>query len=247
MNPALSIVLPCYNESGNLRQIFARFRAVLGTRTDVEVLFVNNGSTDDSAAVLLHEMKDPENAAFARLVHVPVNQGYGFGIMAGVREAGGEIIAWTHADMQTDPADVLEAHRRFISQPCQERCFLKGRRLHRPFFDRVFTFAMSGVSSLVLGQWLSDVNAQPKMFHRSFVQRMGAAPDDFSLDLFVYYLAKLHRFTILEYPVLFGARVHGEAKGGGSLRGKIKLTRRTWAYIFRLRKTLWLIQSQQKG
>lgn len=236
MSCTLSIILPCYNEAGNLRSIVSRFQEVLGSRKDVEVLFVNNGSTDDSAAVLADELKAPVVAMFARVIDVPVNQGYGYGIMVGIRAARGQVMAWTHADMQTDPGDVLGAYERFVSSPSPERSFLKGRRYGRPLFDRVFTVAMSWVSSIALGRWLDDVNAQPKMFHRSFVERMVAPPDDFALDLYVYYLAKLNGLTVLEHPVRFDKRVHGVAKGGGSLRGKIRLTRRTWAYIDRLRK-----------
>jgi len=40
-------------------------------------------------------------------VRVPVNQGYGLGILSGLRAATGEIIGWTHADLQTDVMDVL--------------------------------------------------------------------------------------------------------------------------------------------
>jgi hypothetical protein len=44
--------------------------------------------------------------------------------------------------------------------------------------------------------------------------------------------------AIVDLPVYFGPRLHGEAKGGGSLRLKWKLTRRTWAFILQLRRDL---------
>ena len=47
----LSIVVPCYNEAGNLPGLIARFREQIARRPRVEVVLVNNGSTDDSAAV----------------------------------------------------------------------------------------------------------------------------------------------------------------------------------------------------
>src|SRR5688572_6867272 len=104
--PRFSIVLPCYNEAETLPSLFARFQAVLGDRDDLEVIFVNNGSKDDSAAVLEKEAI-LAGRKFARIVTVPVNQGYGYGILAGLRAAGGDFIGWTHADSQYDPRIVL--------------------------------------------------------------------------------------------------------------------------------------------
>jgi len=238
MKTALSIILPCYNESGNLHRIFSRFREILETRSDVEVLFVNNGSTDDSAAVFATALQEPAHASFARLLNVPVNQGYGYGIMAGVRAAGGEVNAWTHADLQTDPADVLVAHTIFLSQSNHNQCFIKGRRRNRPLLDTVFTCGMSLFSSMALGRSLNDINAQPKMFHRSFLSQMPHPPDDFSLDLYALCMAKEAGMTILEHPVTFGKRLQGDAKGGCTLKGKIRLIRRTWSYILRLRREI---------
>ena len=89
-----------------------------------------------------------------------------------------------------------------------------------------------------MGVRLNDINAQPKIFHRSFLERMDDAPDDFSLDLYLLYQAKANGFNILEYPVYFGKRLHGQAKGGGSLLGKWKLIKRTWYYMNELKQKL---------
>ena len=99
----LSIIIPCYNESKNIPLILEKFESVI-KRDDVEVILVNNGSTDNSQMVLDELLpKYP----FSKVVKVEVNQGYGFGITSGLCEAKGEFIGYTHADMQTDPADAL--------------------------------------------------------------------------------------------------------------------------------------------
>jgi glycosyltransferase involved in cell wall biosynthesis len=234
MSTRLSIVVPCYNEAANLPLVFAAFRDALQGRPGVEVVLVENGSTDDSAAVFATELALAENA-FARVVRVPVNQGYGHGILSGLRQARGEFLAWTHADLQTDPADVLRGFDLLARQPQPERCFVRGRRRGRPLFDRIFTAGMSAVASLLLWSRLRDVNAQPKIFHRSLLAHLDAAPWDFALDLYVLHRANRLGLTVLEQPVCFGKRRHGEAKGGGSLRGKLRLTRRTLACIWKLR------------
>ena len=232
--PNLSIVLPCYNESGNIPLIFGRFRDVIGDRDDIEVVMVNNGSTDDSAEILAAEAARPENG-FARIETVAVNQGYGFGIMSGVRSARGAFIAWTHADMQTDPNDVLIGYEKLKAAGEPGSAVLKGRRENRSVLDAFFTWGMAVISSIALGARLDDINAQPKIFHRRFLEKMASPPDDFSLDLYFLYLAKKLDVPILEQPVIFAKRQHGEAKGGGTLKGKIKLIRRTLGYVFKLR------------
>ena len=233
--PRFSIVLPCYNEAGSLPALCARFGAELGQRKDVEVIFVNNGSTDDSAQVLDRALAGSERS-FARVVTVAVNQGYGFGIVTGLREARGEFVGWTHADSQYDPKIVLEGFARLAAAPAPSRSFLQGRRTGRNLFDRSFTAGMAIVASLALGTRVRDINAQPKLFPREFLAFMRQPPADFSLDLYALFLAHRHGFTILESPVFFGRRLHGEAKGGGSFDLKWKLTKRTWAFIRQLRR-----------
>ena len=231
----LSIVVPCYNEEQNLPELFTRFRSAVENAPGVEVVFVDNGSRDQSAAVFVEALRRPENR-FARVVTVPVNQGYGYGILQGLKAARGEFLAWTHADLQTDPADVLAAFALLERQPDSGHCFVRGRRVGRPLFDRAFTAGMSVVATLALGVRVRDVNAQPKLFSREFFASWTNPPWDFSLDLYGLYRALREGLTILEQPVDFGRRRHGEAKGGGSLRGKLRLTRRTFWYTIRLRQ-----------
>jgi glycosyltransferase involved in cell wall biosynthesis len=233
----LSLVVPCYNEAKNLPRLVARFREVVAGRPGVEVVLVNNGSTDDSAAVFAAELARPENR-FARLCHVPVNKGYGFGIVSGLRAARGEFLGWTHADLQTDPKDLLVGFDKLANQPDPRACFLRGRRVGRNVLDWFFTAGMSVIASAALGARLHDINAQPKLFHWSFFESLARPPDDFSLDLYVLYEARRRGLTVLELPVHFGKRTAGEAKGGGTLRGKYKLVKRTLRYILALRREL---------
>ena len=66
-------------------------------------------------------------------------------------------------------------------------------------------------------------------------------PYDFSLDLYLLIIAKINNYKILNFEVEFKNRLYGEAKGGGSILGKLKLTIRTIIYIFKLRKKIWNI------
>jgi len=228
----LSIIFPCFNEENNLEKIISRCKHY---SKEIEVIIVNNGSTDNSRSLIHKLLVGVEHIKYA---DIQENIGYGHGIMEGVRIASGEVIAWTHADLQTDPADVLEAYKIFVDHPEYPNCILKGRRVGRNPLDALFTAGMSLLSTTLLRVPLSDVNAQPKMFHRDFLEKLTESPTDFSLDLYLLFQARLHNFPILEYPVKFGKRLHGESKGGGSLKGKWKLIRRTLSYMLKLKNDL---------
>lgn len=232
--PKLSIVVPCYNESGNIPLIFDAFSAVLAQYSNSEILLVNNGSTDNSEEIFQNELKKYQDKRF-KLVQILENKGYGFGILSGLEKATGEILAWTHADMQTNPMDVLAALNLFLKQN-NSNLLIKGKRKKRKFAEAFFTFGMQILASLVLKTYIDDINAQPKLFAREFYESWKKnAPNDFSLDLFVLYQAK-KRGKILTIPVYFKKRIHGEAKGGGSLKTRLKLIKRTFKYIFELKK-----------
>ena len=233
----LSVIFPCYNESSNIVGIISSIKSSIQGRNDVEIILIDNGSTDSTPQILEKAFQGDGIKQF-KTYRIPKNIGYGHGIMEGVRIASGEVIAWTHADLQTDPADVLEAYKIFVEYPEFPNCILKGRRLGRNFLDALFTGGMSIISTLLLRKHLSDVNAQPKMFHRDFLEKLTESPTDFSLDLYLLFQARLHNFPILEYPVKFGKRLHGESKGGGSLKGKWKLILRTLSYMLKLKHDL---------
>jgi len=222
----LSIVVPCYNEKENIPLILKRFEQVIGDRS-IEVLLVDNGSTDGSAAVF--EALVPKYP-FAQLVTVPINKGYGYGIVSGLKQASGEFIGWTHADMQTDPNDVARAYDLLINGD-DLNVFIKGRRKRRPLIDQFFTVGMSLYETLYLGTPLWDINAQPNLFPKSFFDNLKNFPDDFSLDLFMYYMARVYALKLKRFDVLFTERIHGQSKWNDqTFKAKQKFIKRTIAF-----------------
>ena len=230
----LSLVIPCYNEAKNIPLILDRFAAVL-TRKDIELVLVDNGSRDDSAEVLARLLpKYP----FARTVRVEVNQGYGFGVRAGLRAAAGEYRGWTHADMQTDPFDAVRALQEIERRGDRRDIFVKGSRKGRPLFDQVFTVGMSLFETVYLGERLWDINAQPNIFHRSFLDQWRTPPDDFSLDLYALYMARKRGLEVVRFDVVFPPRVHGTSSWNTSIGAKWKFIKRTLDFSVNLKKGL---------
>ncbi len=226
----LSVVVPCYNEEQNIPLILERFREII-KRDDMEVILVDNGSTDGSAHVLADLLP---KYSFARTVRVGVNQGYGYGILQGLKECRGEYIGWTHADMQTDPADILKA----LDLIEQEKglVFVKGNRKGRPLFDVFFTAGMSLFETCFLHKKLYDINAQPNIFPKIFYDEWENPPYDFSLDLYALYMARTKNLKVVRFPVLFPERIHGESKWNTGLQSKWKFIKRTIEFSVNLKK-----------
>lgn len=226
----LSLVIPCYNEARNLPLLLERCAAV-GAVPATEVILVDNGSTDDSAAVLADLLPGFPGC---RSIRVERNQGYGYGILAGLQAAAGSVLAWTHADMQTDPQDALRGLELF--DRVGSDVFVKGKRYGRPPTDVLFTVGMSCFETILLRQPLWDINAQPTMFSRRFFASWRDPPHDFSLDLYAYYLARRRGLAVRRFPVRFGERAHGISHWNVNWTAKRKFIRRTVDFSLDLRR-----------
>ena len=230
-----SLVIPCYNEAANLPLLLERASESLSQKPGLELILVDNGSSDKSPDVLAQLLP---RYPFARSVRVDINQGYGHGILSGLAAAKGEILGWTHADMQTDPADFLTAIEYCQNSKNPGPHFIKGLRYGRPLADQIFTVGMSLFETVLLMTSLRDINAQPTVFPRTFFTSWENPPKDFSLDLFAYYQAKRQSLKVYRFPVLFSARSHGVSHWNIDWRSKVKFIQRTVSYSLSLRAAL---------
>lgn len=228
----LSLIIPCYNEAANLPLLLERCSS-LAKHKNIEVILVDNGSTDSSPEVLQALLPLYPHC---RSIRLPINQGYGFGILSGLRCAHGDILAWTHADMQTDPNDVLAGVTQFNFHG--QDIYVKGRRIKRPLTDAIFTIGMSIFETLLLQTRLWDINAQPNIFTRKFFESWVNPPHDFSLDLYAYFLARHQDIPIYRFPVEFRKRAHGSSHWNINWIAKIRFIRRTIKFSFELKKRL---------
>lgn len=228
----LSIILPSYNEEENVPLILDKFSNII-KRGDIEVIIVNNGSTDNTENILKELLP---KYSFLKVVKVDVNQGYGFGILSGLKAAQGEYIGWTHADLQTDLADVIKALEIIEAKGSPKNIYVKGKRKKRPFFDTFFTVGMSFFESLLLKTFLWDINGQPNIFHRTLFESWENPPYDFSLDLYAFFTAKKQNYEILRFDVILPERIHGSSHWNTGLGSKLKLIERTMDFSFNLKK-----------
>ena len=233
---ALSIVIPCWNEAENLPALIAAWGRLWADGADWELILVDNGSTDGTAALLAEQAAA---LGFLRVVTVPPpNIGYGHGILTGLAAARGDVLAWTHADGQTPPADVLRAWQIWQRAPLPERTLVKGRRRGRPLAANLFTAGMSVWASALLTTPLHDINAQPKLFPRALLTLFADPPTDLSLDVYLLWLARRHGFALVTLDVQFPPRAHGESRWATSAPARLRAIRRTIGLLWQLRARL---------
>jgi glycosyltransferase involved in cell wall biosynthesis len=230
----ISIVIPFYNEAKNVPLVLEAFEKLSGKYSDFELICVNDGSKDNTGGVL-NEAVQNMRYPFLKVISYSPNGGYGNAIMTGVRAATGDMVAWTHSDMQTSPEDVFRAYK-YFEDSADKKIIVKGRRVNRTMQQVVLSFGMAVIASTILRRKLFEINAQPKLFPKEIIPLLKDAPRDFSLDLYLLCLAQNQGYKIKTIPVKFLDRIHGESSWSASWKTKYKTVWRSIKYIWRIRK-----------
>jgi len=228
----LSIIFPCYNEAENIPVLIEGCIKHLDKYNSIlEIILVNNGSNDDTE--MLFKKLVNKNKLF-KIVRVDKNQGYGHGILKGLSKANGKYIGWMHADLQTDPKDIIKALD-IIDE--KRNLYIKGKRKNRSFFDNIFTLLMSLICSIVFRKKIFDINAQPNIFPKNFFNSWKNPPNHFGLDTYCYCMAIKNNLEIIKFDVHFGKRVAGIAHLN-SLQSKVRYSIYAYKYILKLKKNI---------
>lgn len=205
-DPHLSIVIPLYNEEDNLEPLAAELTAALAELgRDWEVLFVDDGSDDRSAAVLSRLA-----AADARLrvLRQPRNQGQSAAFAAGFRHARGQIIATLDADLQNDPADLPRMLAEL--EGCDVVCGVRTDR-HDSWVRRVSSRIANGVRNRLTGESIADVGCSLRVMRARYARRVQWFD---GMHRFLPTLLRLEGARIREVPVRHRPRLKGVSKYG---------------------------------
>ena len=160
-----SLIVPCYNEAGNVPAFFATATACFDAAgMSYELVFVDDGSTDDTAKTLqraVEAYRDRGNGnATVRIVEFSRNFGKEAAMFAGLEHATGDVVGFIDADMQQDPAVALRMYRCLMERPDYDcvAAVQEKRRESLPLraCKRVFYRAFNDVCSTQLLEGVSD-------------------------------------------------------------------------------------------
>ena len=206
--PALSLVVPVYNEKENLRPLLDEIARALGpTGHSYEVLLVDDGSTDGSGELM-------DRLALERREVLPVhferNAGQSAGFDAGFRLARGSVVITLDADLQNDPSDIPALVTKLEESGAGAVIGVRvGRRdsLVRRVSSKIGNFVRNSLT----GDRITDTGCSLKVFRREALARLKMHR---GMHRFLPTLIRIEGFEVLEMPVNHRERRHGTSKYG---------------------------------
>lgn len=213
----LSVIIPVYNEAENLRPLREQTIAALeALGKPFEVIFINDGSTDESGNILASFATEDKRL---KAINFRRNFGQTAAIMAGIDYASGTILIPMDADLQNDPKDI----GRLLAKLDEGYDVVSGWRQNRqdPAISRkLLSFFANKLISRISGVRLNDYGCTLKAYRRDVLK-----------DVKLY--GEMHRFIpiysswyggrICEIPVTHHARTHGTSKYGANRIIKVVL------------------------
>jgi glycosyltransferase involved in cell wall biosynthesis len=212
---ALSLVIPVFNEQGNLLPLAGLIEA-FRSEDLLEVLWVNNGSEDGSEIEL---RAIAARYAWAKIYSIKRNQGYGGGILEGVRQTSAQAthIGWLPADGQVAAKDVFEIWEKVKTDPTSLH---KGLRLQRAdsASQRWVSVVYSCLTRWILGIPVRDTNGLPKIFPAALLREgcfHNPEKAGFVFDASMLFYVSNKNVRIVEHPVAFLKRHSGVSSWSG--------------------------------
>ena len=226
-SPQLSLVVPVYNEAGNILPLVGAAVDVLrALGRPFEIILVNDGSTDETAAEIAQAHARWPEAGELRLEK---NSGQNIALLTGLRAARGDFLMMMDGDGQNDPHDLPKLLALVESGRVDLACGWRVDR-HDSTLRRIMSLVANKVRRAVLTDGVHDSGCQLRVMRRDV--RDAFFPMEL-MQSFVPALAVAAGFRVGEVPVTHHARRHGESKYG--------LGRLWWRPAFAMLKLRWQI------
>jgi len=199
--PAISVVVPVFNEEANLPVLQAELRSAL-TGLEYELVFVDDGSTDQSAAKI-------EAASDVRILQFERNAGQSAALFAGLKAARGAIIVTIDSDLQNHPADIPRLLAE-ISKGADLVCGYREKR-QDDLVKRLTSYIANFVRSRYTRDGVRDTGCTLKAMRRECVTALVPFK---GVHRFIPALIKGAGYRIVEIPVNHRPRKFGQSKYG---------------------------------
>jgi dolichol-phosphate mannosyltransferase len=222
--PAVSVVVPVFNEEANMSILQAELRSALAG-LDHEIIFVDDGSTDQSVAKI-------ETAPHVRVLRFEKNAGQSAALFAGLNAARGAIIVTIDSDLQNNPADIPRLLAE-ISLGADLVCSYREKRKDT-LVKRLTSRAANFVRSRYTRDGVRDTGCTLKAMRRECVSALIPFK---GMHRFIPALVKGAGYRIVEVPVHHRPRRFGESKyglGNRALRATIDMFGVRWLLSRRL-------------
>ncbi|MCX7623806.1 MAG: glycosyltransferase family 2 protein [Thermomicrobium sp.] len=206
---SLSLVLPAYNEAANLEAVVRRALAVLPEFVEeLEIVVVNDGSRDETGAIAERLSREDSRV---RVIHHPVNRGYGAALRSGFAATRGELVMFMDADQQFDPADFLH-----LAPFLPHADIVAGYRIRRrdPWIRLVYAAIFNAAMRLLFGITVRDIDCAFKVIRGDLVRSLDLRMDGALVNTELLAKAQRAGATIVEVGVRHYPRLSGEPSGG---------------------------------
>jgi len=205
----ISFVIPCHNEAENLKPLAAAIRAAAEPlKSDYEIIFTDDCSTDDSWAVLKElAAADPK----IRAQRFAFNCGQSAALWAGMKAARGRFIVTLDADLQNDPQDAPKLLAALGKFDCACGTRIEARS-HGDGFVRIASSHIANwVRNKMSGENISDAGCCYRAFKRECIADLKFFK---GMHRFLPTLFKIEGFTVTEIPVGHNPRTAGQSHYG---------------------------------
>ncbi len=236
MKPDISIVIPAYNESERIRTPLAKILDYVGSAdTSIEVIVVDDGSSDDTADVAKKAFADAPEVR-SEVIRYGQNRGKGFAIKTGLLAANADIALFTDADLSTPIEEMSN-----LTDPIKKDRFdltFGSRALdrsligtHQPWVREQGGRAVNFMIRKMSGLSFSDTQCGFKAFNMSKFRPLldVMTVDRFGFDIEFLFVANYHGLRLAEIPVRWN-------DVAGSKVSAVRDTRRMFSELLQIRR-----------
>jgi dolichol-phosphate mannosyltransferase len=200
-SPSISVVVPLYNEEGNVAELQRQIEAALATR-DYEIVLVDDASTDNT-------LSNIPGGERVRVIQFEKNSGQSAAMHAGIHNARGDIIVTLDGDLQNDPADI-PAMITMLNQGWDLVCGYRQKRKDTAF-KRLQSRIANAVRSRFVGDGVRDTGCTLKAMRRDCREALLLFN---GMHRFIPALIRNMGWRVTELPVNHRPRVSGVSKYG---------------------------------